>query len=794
MGRRAMEPVEVDFITAGRREEARVARRNLTIAAGVVAVLTILTGVSLFQWRRAEAQRVRALDIARVAVSQARLNADPTLAALFLLEVENPEETPYWAETARHAMNAGLSSGFSGAAALSALAFSPDGSMIVTGSDAGDIVRVRADGRGLPLAFGGRHDDQITSITYTPDGSRVVTGSRDGTVRVWDEAGDLVATLSGSGAQVSSISVSPDGLVAAGSREVRVWRADHSLARVFTEHEPSLVRSVAFGPGGERMASVAQNGTVRVWRADGVGETVVLEGHTAPVGAVAFSPDGDRIVTGSDDGTARVWSALESGPAQATLAGAPGPDGTVVVAVAFLPAGERVAVGYRDGSVWLWDADGGGGAPLGAHAAPLVSMEVSPDGTRLLTAARDGTARIWDLEGEGDHRALRQPTALTAAAFSPASGGGVVTASVGGSVALWHGRQRSDPTVLSRADGPLTAAAFSEDGAWIATVGERDFEYRAAVAPTDGGGSPDVVTLAEHFDPVRWARLSADGSHLSTLDEQEEGGTWALARGGTRVVAPGGGRTLARMSDPGATRFLTASGDTLRIVTSGPDGPDEIETLGLHPTVGSAGGGAFDGAGRRVVTTSRQDGSVMVWEGGRGRTLHAPEAAALQRALFAGFSPDGALIVAVSSDSVARVWNARTGARVATLRGHTGPITSASFSPDGRRIVTASMDSTARVWRADGSGDPVLLIDDRSSVLAAAFAADGRDVLTASANGVVHRWSTTTHARLAEALRRATNRCLDPPFRVQQLGEGRAVAEEAYAACEAGQGRSGPGG
>jgi WD40 repeat protein len=33
-----------------------------------------------------------------------------------------------------------------------------------------------------------------------------------------------------------------------------------------------------------------------------------------------------------------------------------------------------------------------------------------------------------------------------------------------------------------------------------------------------------------------------------------------------------------------------------------------------------------------------------------------------------------------------------------TLKGHTGPVTSASFSPDGSRIVTASWDNTAKVW------------------------------------------------------------------------------------------------
>ncbi len=62
----------------------------------------------------------------------------------------------------------------------------------------------------------------------------------------------------------------------------------------------------------------------------------------------------------------------------------------------------------------------------------------------------------------------------------------------------------------------------------------------------------------------------------------------------------------------------------------------------------------------------------------------------------AAFSPDGARVVTGSDDNTARLWDAKTGAALATLAGHTELVKSAAFSPDGTRVVTASADETAR--------------------------------------------------------------------------------------------------
>ena len=61
------------------------------------------------------------------------------------------------------------------------------------------------------------------------------------------------------------------------------------------------------------------------------------------------------------------------------------------------------------------------------------------------------------------------------------------------------------------------------------------------------------------------------------------------------------------------------------------------------------------------------------------------------------FHPDG-LILATGTESVIRVWEAKSQSNAATFEGHTGPITALSFSENGYYLATGSADSTVRLW------------------------------------------------------------------------------------------------
>jgi WD40 repeat protein len=97
----------------------------------------------------------------------------------------------------------------------------------------------------------------------------------------------------------------------------------------------------------------------------------------------------------------------------------------------------------------------------------------------------------------------------------------------------------------------------------------------------------------------------------------------------------------------------------------------------------------------------------------------------------AAFSPDGRLIGAAGTDGVAKLFDARTGALVQPLRGHTEAVTGIAFSADGRFVVTSSLDHDARIWDVATGRQTEVLSGNSGPVLGASFSPDGRWVVTA---------------------------------------------------------------
>jgi WD40 repeat protein len=189
-----------------------------------------------------------------------------------------------------------------------AVAFSPDGSRLVTASLDATAKIWRASG-GLQHTLRG-HADAVVTAEFTPDGRHVVSGSEDATIRTWNaDNGREERTLGGLGTQMSNLSVSP-----AGRRLLTCFQTGDQADRrypcqilsldtgqpvlQFRQHQDAVSRT-AFSRDGKLAATAGGVGNeILVWDTTS-GKATRLAGNGMPVLNVGYAKDGRSIAFGA---------------------------------------------------------------------------------------------------------------------------------------------------------------------------------------------------------------------------------------------------------------------------------------------------------------------------------------------------------------------------------------------------------------------------------------------------------------------------------------------------------------
>lgn len=264
------------------------------------------------------------------------------------------------------------------------------------------------------------HTSYVEGLAFSPDGTRIVSGSWDRTLKLWDAAtGQETLTLTGHADLVRSVAFSPDSQrIVSGSQDgtVRLWDAATGQETFKLEAHPggSGVRSASFSPDGQQILSSGNDQTLKLWDA-ATGQKTLTLSHPDDT-EVVFSPDGGRIVGGGSDGGLRLWDAAMG---QKLLS--PKGHTRTAVCVAFSPDGQRIVSGSWDGEMKLWDAATGQEVlSLKGHNEFVSRVAFSPDGQRIVSASSDGAVKLWDAATGVEVLSLKGHTeVVTGVAFSP---------------------------------------------------------------------------------------------------------------------------------------------------------------------------------------------------------------------------------------------------------------------------------------------------------------------------------------------------------------------------------------
>jgi WD40 repeat protein/tRNA A-37 threonylcarbamoyl transferase component Bud32 len=484
---------------------------------------------------------------------------------------------------------------------VEAVAFSPDGALVLTGTNVhdhdqprkryfGGEVRLWRTKTGEQIGAAWPQAGPVKTVAFSPDGRRALTGvialagaappkksARAGSARLWEVGtGRAIGPAMKQSGPVWSAAFSPDGrtlLTGSEAGEVQFWSAATCLPLGAPHRIMGNVNAVAFSPDGRTALTTRTYdlAAASLWETPhGTGD-LVASVSVPDVQAMALAPNGDTLVAVNGDRVCFSWRL-----AKGTAPELPRRHGARITALAFRPDSQQFATAAEDEGIRLWDSARGKslGDPLPQQQA-IRAMAFSPDGARLLVGGTKGETLLWDL---ARREAVGQPLAHSAwimsLAFHP-QGDRFAVAVDSPAVRQFDAISRQPWGVPVRHQRGVLAVAYSPDGATLATGGLD----QSAILWDAAEGFPLCPPL-QHQGDVLATAFSPDGKLLLTSCTDGAARLWDVATGlrvGPVLTHPGS--TLAAFQ-PKTNQMATIAADgILRFWDRPVPAPGDVEKI-----------------------------------------------------------------------------------------------------------------------------------------------------------------------------------------------------------------------
>lgn len=540
----------------------------------------------------------------------------------------------------------------------SALAWTPDGTVLAVGDQFGNIRLWNRKGIGLIKRIEA-HLASINSLSWSPDGMRLASASNDGTVRIWEVQKDepvrmaetiLVTKKKG----VVEVSWSPDNLnlaIAPDEGIVRIW--DFGTRTWLTK----LQCNADFGAHLSWSADATllftnRNGEIQTWRRDGRNRTIE-EWNLYLLGA-SWSPNADRFAAGTLNGEICIWN-FRKMRVEETFKISP----SYVIRVSWCPTNDTLVAECSNGSILVFDVETElvkGHLDL-ARGTPS-NLAWAPDGKSLAFGADRGLVHLYDLGSSAIVESI--PTIGGLDLVTEWGDSGLQLPSV-----AWGPKDQlavnldSERLLITESNGarvivsdistdPLSLLSWSPDGRFLALSTEGKVllwdASKSYVENTFYVGDEYPVALAWSPDGSQIAAGTYSGDLIVASLVTNLTKTYHISKNPINLIswAPSGNRLAINVIDEAINLWnLRTASPVTELYGSGA----MITSLAWSP----------DG---KNLASGDESGVIFVYPKSRQRDLRTLEGHA-GRILSLIWSPDSEALASASDDSV-KLWRART--------------------------------------------------------------------------------------------------------------------------------------
>ncbi len=596
-------------------------------------------------------------------------------------------------------------------ASVRAIAYDPSGQYIASsGMDRKVKLWNTHTGQLIRTFNGGENAHPLSTyaLAFSPDGTKVVSGGGGGTdnLKLWDvQTGNAIGSpMVGHTNTVRAVDFSSDGnriVSASDDKMLRLWNAETAqpIGEAMSGHR-DIVWSVAFSPDGKSFVSGSPDRRLIVWDTETRKPTVEpFEAHAGSIWSVDFSADGQRIVSSSSDRTIRLWNAKTGDPLGWPMGGHRGE----VYSAKFGINDRTIISTGADQTIWTWNIATLSQADIisNAHNNIIWAIALSEDGKQIASASSDNTIRLWDQDvarSTGQIQSTGHSESVLSVALS-ADGKQFATASQDKAIRLWDtvsglsigktltGHRSSVRSVVFHPNGKWLFSASSDKSIWKwdLTTGKRigepwgdgasDIVYSIAISPNGdrlvSGGKDRMLRLWDtqtgeligepwqlHKDWIYSVAFSYDGKYVASGSRDNSVIIWD-ALTGQPMTPPLVGHT------------------------------NDVWSVAFSPS-------------DRYIASSSSDETIRFWDTQTGEAVGPPLKGHNSSVWSVAFSPDGSQLASGSNDRTIRLWDVSDIKNAKPigppLEGHTASVWSVLFTQDGESVLSGSADLGLRRW------------------------------------------------------------------------------------------------